>query len=138
MPTVLSTMTWIVSLISSAVDYMTGTFLLMCFTSSCDRFMYNFIFTSFVGLCQCIVRPSFLFDCFDWATCENCLGKWFTVHLPPLRTLPLLLRLFILTFWVRNLLLLIATKPLFVIFVCCIRYGQAHNLFYEDCYNNMV
>ena len=37
------------------------------------------------GLCCCIVRPSFFFDCFVniWATCKIFLGKWFTVPHPP-------------------------------------------------------
>ena len=73
-----------------------------------DRFIQKNIFTSYVGLCQCIVDPHFsLAFCksilpglrldqwllqswwasvFDylvniWATCENFLGKWFTAPL---------------------------------------------------------
>ena len=40
------------------------------------------IFTSYVGLCWCIIWPSFPFDCFIkiWATCEN---FWANVHRPP-------------------------------------------------------
>ena len=48
-------------------------FLLTCFMSSCDGFKCKNIFTSYEGLCWCIIWPSFLFDCFVkiWATCEN-------------------------------------------------------------------
>ena len=46
------------------------------------------------GLCCCIVRPSFFFDCFVniWATCKIFLGKWFTVPHPPPPPLPKIAR----------------------------------------------
>ena len=39
-------------------------FLLMCFMSSCDTFICKNIFTSYLGLCWCFLRSSFLFYCF--------------------------------------------------------------------------
>ena len=46
---------------------------------SYDRFTCTNIFTWYVGLCWCIIWPSFLFDSFVKirATCEKFLGKWF-------------------------------------------------------------
>ena len=45
-------------------------FSLKCFLGSYDRFIRKNIFTSYVDHCQCIVWPSFPFDCFVkiWAT----------------------------------------------------------------------
>ena len=67
---------------------------------SCDTFVCKNIFTSFLALCQCILRPSFLFYCFVkiWATCAKFLGIWFTPlsPLPPGKKLPV--RLFINSF----------------------------------------
>ena len=59
-------------------------FLLMCFMSSCDTFVCKNIFTSHLALCQCILRPSFLFYCFVkiQATCAKFLGIWPTPLLP--------------------------------------------------------
>ena len=58
-------------------------FLWTRFMSSYDRLICKNIFTSYVGLCCCILWPTFLFDCGVkmWATCEDFLGKWFTAPL---------------------------------------------------------
>ena len=52
-------------------------FLLTCFMSSYDRFICKNTVISYVGLCCCIVWPSFLVECSVkiWATCEKFLGK---------------------------------------------------------------
>ena len=56
-------------------------FLLTCSMSSYDKFTCKDVFTLYVGLCYCIIWPSFLSDCLIKMR-ETCENFWQMVHFP--------------------------------------------------------